>query len=192
MGTIIDISGGEFGSLSVLRRDGVNKHDCAMWICRCNCGNEIRARGDYLRQGRTQSCGCKLRGDQFGIAHGMKRCKDCGTVKPISDFPSGAGRRCKPCKAAKFYSPDKRLERSAASYGITIEQWRDMMARQEGRCSICGDPFADRRDTHIDHDHASGKVRALLCGLCNVGLGAFSDSPERLRLAAAYVERHAN
>jgi hypothetical protein len=45
---------------------------------------------------------------------------------------------------------------------------------------------------HVDHCHQTGHVRALLCTGCNSGLGAFRDSPERLREAAAYIEHHVN
>jgi hypothetical protein len=43
---------------------------------------------------------------------------------------------------------------------------------------------------HIDHNHLTGKTRALLCDKCNVGLGSFRDNPDLLRKAAAYLEFH--
>ncbi|MEU0663871.1 endonuclease VII domain-containing protein [Streptomyces lavendulocolor] len=70
-----------------------------------------------------------------------------------------------------------------------------------GTCAICGRPDGEGRALSVDHDHGCcpegdrtcGKcVRGLVCGACNHGLGKFRDSPELLRAAAAYLERHAS
>jgi hypothetical protein len=53
-------------------------------------------------------------------------------------------------------------------------------------CAICHSAPA----AHVDHDHATGKVRALLCFNCNGGLGQFKDNPEALHAAAYYVAFH--
>lgn len=71
-------------------------------------------------------------------------------------------------------------------YGMTLEQWDDMVMAQEGRCAICELPA----ELVVDHCHNSTKVRALLCGTCNSGLGHFKDDPARMRAAAAYIEHH--
>lgn len=71
-------------------------------------------------------------------------------------------------------------------YGITLEEWDALVLSQEGRCAICQQPA----ELTVDHCHTSGKVRELLCGLCNLGLGHFRDDPIRLRAAADYAERH--
>lgn len=57
---------------------------------------------------------------------------------------------------------------------------------QRGKCAICGAP--KKRELVIDHDHATGFTRGLLCQPCNNGLGHFKDSPESLRAAALYLE----
>ena len=61
-----------------------------------------------------------------------------------------------------------------------------MLAEQGGLCAICGVAPA----AHVDHDHETGAVRALLCFNCNGGLGQFKDDPAVLRAAAGYVEEH--
>src|SRR5204863_8159481 len=84
------------------------------------------------------------------------------------------------------------------NYGMTWEQYQELLAEQGGGCALCGQQCSSGRLLAVDHDHACcpgmkscGKcVRGLLCGDCNHGLGKFEDSPERLRAAAAYVERH--
>ena len=70
-------------------------------------------------------------------------------------------------------------------YGITIEQWDEMVIAQTGRCAICDLPC----DLVVDHCHESSRVRELLCGTCNAGLGQFKDDPVRMRAAADYIER---
>lgn len=79
-------------------------------------------------------------------------------------------------------------------YGITQEQYDAMHAAQGGVCAICGKPpkggRTSSKNLHVDHDHATGKIRGLLCNDCNPGLGKFMDDPNLLRLAAAYLERH--
>jgi recombination endonuclease VII len=78
-------------------------------------------------------------------------------------------------------------------YGLTVEQYEAMLAAQPN-CPICGRdlirlPQSGRHYPHVDHDHATKQVRGILCGWCNIGIGAFGDSPERLRAAALYLEK---
>lgn len=70
-------------------------------------------------------------------------------------------------------------------YGMTLEEYDEMVAEQEGRCAIC------RQEVEllfVDHCHATGRRRKGLCESCNWGLGNFADDPARLRAAAAYLE----
>ncbi|UOY02503.1 endonuclease VII domain-containing protein [Blastococcus sp. PRF04-17] len=61
-----------------------------------------------------------------------------------------------------------------------------MLEAQGGLCAICRAAPA----VHVDHDHVTGAVRALLCFNCNGGLGQFKDDPAVLRAAADYVQFH--
>ncbi|WP_396349631.1 endonuclease VII domain-containing protein [Geodermatophilus sp. DSM 44513] len=61
-----------------------------------------------------------------------------------------------------------------------------MLAAEGGLCAICKTAPA----AHVDHDHATGAVRALLCFGCNGGLGQFKDNPTFLHAAAYYVALH--
>ena len=71
-------------------------------------------------------------------------------------------------------------------YGMTLEEWDMLVTAQLGRCAICNTPG----DLVIDHCHEAGHIRALLCAICNLGLGHFRDDPARLRAAAAYIEMY--
>lgn len=83
-------------------------------------------------------------------------------------------------------------------YGLTEKDFQDILAAQDGRCPICHRRFeeityrngATKSVWHVDHDHATGKVRGVLCFLCNSGLGKFGDNVDRLLDAAAYLEQH--
>lgn len=63
------------------------------------------------------------------------------------------------------------------NFGITLEQYTEMLVKQGGVCAVCGglNPTPTRR-LAVDHDHKTGKIRGLLCGPCNLHLGKFEDS----------------
>lgn len=74
-----------------------------------------------------------------------------------------------------------------ASYRIGLHAYQLMYADQEGRCAICR---AEKDPTRlvIDHNHKTGKIRGLLCGACNTGIGLLKDSPDVLEAAMQYLE----
>jgi hypothetical protein len=77
------------------------------------------------------------------------------------------------------------------TYGMSLEDRDAMLDAQGGRCAICANETPKSgKGWHIDHCHATGKVRGILCRACNIALGLADDSPERLRAMAAYLERH--
>lgn len=82
-----------------------------------------------------------------------------------------------------------RRSRYRLRYGITPEDYTDMFASQDGRCALCRNPELNRR-LAVDHDHETGKVRALLCSRCNTALGHLRDDPALMIRAARYVVRH--
>lgn len=77
-----------------------------------------------------------------------------------------------------------RAYKLAKKYGITTEDYDRMFVQQNGRCLICG---RDDEKLVVDHNHATGEVRGLLCDKCNRGLGHFNDDPKLLRLASEHV-----
>lgn len=77
-------------------------------------------------------------------------------------------------------------------HGIGAEDYDAMLAAQGGRCAICrsDDSNGVSASFHVDHCHKTGKLRGLLCQGCNLGIGMFKDSAERLVAAAEYVKAH--
>lgn len=60
-------------------------------------------------------------------------------------------------------------------FGITAEDYYNLLAKQGGKCALCGEPPRDDKRLSVDHDHATGKIRGLLCTSCNVGLGRYEE-----------------
>ncbi len=78
-------------------------------------------------------------------------------------------------------------------YGITLEQYNQMFAKQNGFCAICGKKETTKnqynlRQLAVDHNHATGQVRGLLCSNCNLLLGCSKDNKEILLKAILYLE----
>jgi hypothetical protein len=135
---------------------------------------------------------------ELDVPAGHKWCPDCAMVKRLDEFvrnagaPSGRAPYCKPChntrgKASKEKVGGSRGYHLKRRYGITAEEADALLEAQGGVCAICRTGPA----AHVDHDHRTGAVRALLCFNCNGGLGQFKDDPDVLRAAADYVEAHA-
>jgi hypothetical protein len=78
----------------------------------------------------------------------------------------------------------------AKKFGITIEEWDAMYEAQYGKCYLCGNGRGDYHELSVDHDHETGKIRSLLCGACNMGIGQLKDDPELLERAAIYIRSH--
>lgn len=53
-----DLTGKKFGRLTVIRELPERKHHSVLWLCRCECGNEVKVKSSNLNSGRSQSCGC--------------------------------------------------------------------------------------------------------------------------------------
>lgn len=87
-------------------------------------------------------------------------------------------------------TPRQRKERKLLeNFGMTHDEWDVLFETQGSACAICRstDPGC-KAGWHTDHDHKTGKVRFILCGHCNRGLGGFRDSPIAMRRAADLLE----
>lgn len=116
------------------------------------------------------------------------------TSKRTYSAGSDRGRFCsRECKARERVANGKAAEATRKhqykkKYGLTLDEVT--VLRAQG-CAICGQDGIDGRwgNLHIDHDHATGRVRGVLCGSCNLGLGKFRDDSELLRRAVEYLAR---
>lgn len=86
---------------------------------------------------------------------------------------------------------DKHMDRvsNLKKFGLTIEQYDNMLQSQNSVCKICGKPELAKVGNRlaVDHCHKTGKVRGLLCSLCNKGIGHFYDSVELLQKTIDYL-----
>jgi hypothetical protein len=83
----------------------------------------------------------------------------------------------------------KAVRQHLKTFGLTLEKWQAMHDAQAGVCAICGGKERRGHALSVDHCHQTNKVRGLLCGDCNRGLGLFRDNPEALVRAAEYLRR---
>jgi hypothetical protein len=182
---------GELRPASEFTRDRARK-DGLSFYCRTHARRRLLASKD-ARKGPPKSRHPR----EVIVPEGHKWCPDCGVVKLVDEFvrnagmPSGRAPYCKPChnvrgKASKDKVGGSRTYHLKRRYGITAQDADAMLAAQDGLCAICRTAPA----AHVDHDHETGAVRALLCFNCNGGLGQFKDDPAVLRAAAQYVEEH--
>lgn len=115
-------------------------------------------------------------------------CCVCEAGKPREAFDkTQAGRaakgnraRCRACLTDA---------RRAKTYGLSPDQYRSLWAKQSDACAVCRIALAalPAKDIHIDHDHATGAVRGIVCAKCNLGLGQFRDNAVFLLRAALYL-----
>ena len=135
----------------------------------------------------------------------MTQCIKCEQHLPPEKFYAyNSLHTCKDCLAkaqrerrAKDFEGQKRIHQSSylkANYGMTLEQFEERLAAQNGVCAICGEPERGRsrqgriKRLAVDHDHVTGRIRGLVCHGCNRALGYFNDNPIKMRAAIAYLE----
>jgi len=141
----------------------------------------------------------------------VKFCSSCGEPKSESEFWKNSKARdglncaCKKCLSAKHFiyykanqtkitarqakwSRQNRDRRNLAQwkwkYGFSRREHEALKSFQENRCAICSAP----KRLYVDHNHATDRVRGLLCGACNSALGLFKDSVPSLEKAVAYLQ----
>lgn len=173
----------------------------------CSCGH-WKSRKNYWRNCRTadglqRRCKhCQRQAIKESVARrraaglpSHKRCPQCGETKPSNEFYRSAGRGdglnpwCKSCTSQyhrRSFKQNPRRYRgyNLKRYGMRAEDYDHLRELQDGKCAICGRPDLV---LNVDHCHATGSLRGLLCGQCNNGLGCFEDQAELLNRAKEYL-----
>lgn len=87
-------------------------------------------------------------------------------------------------------NPDKiRNKNYKDRYGITLDDYNDMLTAQDYRCYLCG-THNEESKLYVDHCHTTKTVRKLLCQHCNSGLGHFKDDPKVMKKAIDYLRKY--
>lgn len=154
----------------------------------------------YLYRARKHNKPCKSCSNSLnagGIGYvmyddqGNRCCIDCKEFKPLDEYyktKTGVISTCKKCshvRAAKYHKSYYKY----AKYGIDKKLYDEMFANQNGKCAICALDLNLQKEVHIDHCHTTGKVRGILCGKCNKGLGQFDDNVIYLTNAIKYLTK---
>lgn len=94
----------------------------------------------------------------------------------------------------KNESLEKRRARAIShqlkKYGLTREQFLEMLKNHNNQCAICDFVFEQRRDVCVDHNHTTGAVRGLLCHKCNIGIAKFDEQRDKMLAAIDYLEKY--
>jgi len=124
-------------------------------------------------------------------------CKNCAKEKAREYRANNIDKVRESQKQSKKNKPDfYRNKRLVYEFGITLAEYQEMLKSQNSVCAIC---FQPERRIHprtgrlwelcVDHDHATGEIRGLLCCDCNTALGLFRDNPSNIRAAINYLEK---
>ncbi|GAC1501546.1 MAG: hypothetical protein NVS1B10_05800 [Candidatus Saccharimonadales bacterium] len=153
----------------------------------------------------------------------VKTCCDCKQEKSVEEFHKRTGRldgrhsHCTECAAQRFqerYAENKEQIKEFArkrnkanpekvrdawlrsAYGITAEDYQNMLMSQGGTCGICGgnetsfNKLGLRKPLAVDHCHTTNIVRGLLCTRCNMAIGLMHDNPDIAEAALLYLNQN--
>ena len=130
-----------------------------------------------------------------------RKCNSCNEVLLVSEFH--IKKDIKHNKHYRFNSPCKicanitrnidyhKAYQRKRNYNLTTKEYDVKLIEQNYSCAICNIHRDDySKDFAVDHCHKTGKVRALLCNNCNLGLGFFKDSSSIIKKAIVYLDKH--
>lgn len=139
----------------------------------------------------------------------VQTCIQCGVNRDVKDFPlKGRGNqerrlRCRicECSSTKKQKAQVKAQRTPeehsrymknvylkSKFGLTIEQYDEMVSSQNNLCAICEQSPKLGKVLVVDHNHKTNTVRALLCSHCNTVLGLFYENIQLLNEAIAYLQ----
>lgn len=136
----------------------------------------------------------------------MLLCRICGDIKANGMFfrdrnrVSGRSGYCKSCRSAvipdDYKAAQNRKWLLKKKFGMSLEEYQEKFEAQGGTCMVCKQPetgtsgrYRSQKQLAVDHDHATGQIRDLLCLKCNTGIGMFCDNPDLLQTAIEYLRK---
>lgn len=164
------------------------------------CANKADHKGQHnrassLAKNKPHKHDGRFRALYGGYPTDLRTCINCLQAKALSAFSTHGGAPnnplwyciCEECRVP-LRTRNVRSNRLRREFGISLTEFERMFAAQGKRCAICRtDTDLSQKMWHTDHDHATGKVRGILCHNCNTGLGMFRDNTASLFRAADYL-----
>ena len=139
-------------------------------------------------------------------AYPTKTCKKCNNSYTLDKFTNqkrykdGKHPWCKSCRYVydRLWSINNKLAKRTSilksrskKFGLTYEEYQNLINVQNNQCAICKKTEKEeKRALAIDHCHSSGKIRGLLCHMCNRMLGMARDNIDILNKAISYLEKN--
>lgn len=194
-------------------KDGLNSYCKGCWAVRA------RAQRDKTKNREVEtpaskvcpSCGddkpsSEYRSDKTKADHLSSSCSTCISARSRRYYEKNGESLRKKIYAYQKANPEvnarsrakrkangkRRLQDLKQNYGVTPEQYAEMLERAGGVCEICGRVPSEvsKKGPCVDHCHDTSKVRGILCAPCNMGIGHLRDDPGVLRKAIDYLEHH--
>lgn len=181
----IEMKGRVFGRWLVLGEGPANSSG-QRWRCRCICGGEHVVFGTALRGG--WSTGCRSCATQ--LTNKKRNPDSVPKGRRHANWKGGHRNRGSLAWCAKVLGrlKERCKERGIAAPTCTPEEFWEWYSVQEKICGICGtDEDELKGRLVVDHDHATGEVRALLCGNCNTLIGVAQESPAVCEKASQFL-----
>ncbi len=175
-----------------LRKDGLNS-----WCITC-----VREARKNNYGGKRKVGEAAYKSSRENIKNGIiiyKQCIKCDITQSEMEFnknvqsKDGLQSWCITCardQSAIYEKTRGKFIRIKKKYGITKEEYHNLIESQNGLCPICNLSLNGDSQIDIDHNHKTNKVRGVLHTLCNKGLGCFDDEPQRFRNAIKYLENN--
>lgn len=181
--------GDKYGSWTIISKCIKNKFGKDSYLCKCICGTEKYVEGQSLVKGKSKSCGCVRKVSKEIQKERIKKYKhDYFQNNKEKIYKRTLNKQKEQRKLDyELYGIDRYNLKS--KYNLSIEEYHNILQSQDNKCAICGCDISNRNNNpHIDHNHKNGKVRGILCGNCNMGIGHLKDNVLILKNAIKYLE----
>lgn len=151
-----DLKGERFGRLTVIRDVGRSKDRHVLWLCKCDCGNEVTLPSNALVGKHTQSCGClqKERTSNTRLLHGGSG--DHTQIERLYRVWVSMRKRCN--------NPNDKSYQYYGAKGVTVcEEWNDYGKFREWALSNGYDTNALQSECTIDRINPYGNYEPNNC-----------------------------